>query len=117
MQELPRQSGGLDINIEDGVDFTLNAVYKISGSAVDVTGYTATFIIRDRPGHANALLTLTESAGITVGTTNGAFAVTLTDSQCNFGNREMVYDFVVTTPGGTDIRLLRGACKSHAQGD
>ena len=117
MPELQRQSGGLDINIEDGVDFTLPVVYKVDGSIIDVTGYTATFELRDASGHASALLSLTESAGITVGNANGRFDIAIADTQAVFGNRKMVYDLIVTPLGGQPIRLLRGECQSKSQGD
>lgn len=117
MPELQRQSGGLDINIEDGVDFPLGATYKIGGVAQDVTSYTATFELRDKTGGDTALLSLTEAAGIAVGTTNGRFDILITAAQAIFGNRKMVYDLVVTPPAGAPIRLLRGECQSWAKGD
>ena len=116
MPELQRQSGGLDINIEDGVDFTLPVVYKVDGAIIDVTGYTATFELRDSPGNANALLSLTEASGITVGSVDGRFDIAITDLQAIFGDREMVYDLVISD-GSTPVRLLRGECKSKSQGD
>lgn len=113
MPELSRQSGKLDINIEDNVEFSMTATYKISGTPVDVTGYTASFTLRDVNGQTgDPLLELTHLAGITVGTTNGVFVIAMTDAQCNFGDREMIYDLVITSPTGNDIRLLRGKCKS-----
>jgi len=117
MPELERQSGGLDINIEDGVDFLLGATYKIGGVAQDVTNYTAAFELRDKAGSAEVLLSLTEGAGITVGASTGKFDVLITEAQAIFGNRAMVYDLVITPPAGSPIRLLRGECKSWAKGD
>ena len=55
MRELPRQSGALDINIEHGVDFLLPVVYSINGTIQDVTGFTATFELRDASGFAESL--------------------------------------------------------------
>ena len=117
MPELQRQSGGLDINIEDGVDFTLPVVYKVDGSIIDVTAYSATFELRDASGHASALLSLTESAGITVGNANGRFDIAIADTQAVFGNRKMVYDLTITSGAGVVTRLLRGECQSKAKGD
>ena len=117
MPELQRQSGGLDINIEDGVDFTLPVVYKVDGSIIDVTDYEATFELRDSTGNVNALLSLTELSGITVGSVDGKFEITITEAQAVFGNRKMVYDLIVNESGGVPIRLLRGECQSTAQGD
>ena len=117
MPELARQSGGLDINIEDGAKFLLPAVYKIDGSIQDVSGYSATFELRDKIGSSSSLLSLSESSGITVGSTDGRFDVAITEAQLVFGNRKMVYDLIITPPGGVPIRLLRGECQSWAKGD
>lgn len=110
-KELERQSGNLNINIEDGVDFAMSVIYKIGGTPVDVTGYTATFTIKDEKDHT-VLLTITEITGIAVGTTDGKFGIPISDTQAVFGNRNMVYDFVVKSPSGIDTRLLRGDCVS-----
>lgn len=115
--ELPRVSGELDINIEDEVKYTLVAVYKnkTTGVPYDVSSYAATFTIRDSRGQTGtALLTLTSGSGITVGTTDGKFTIVITDAQAVFGNREMVYDLVITPPAGDPFRLLRGKCTSWA---
>ena len=115
MAELPRQSGLLNIHIEDNVDWSMVVTYSIGGTPVDVTTYTAKFEIRDKPGQTGtALLALTESAGITVGTTDGIFTVAITDTQAVFGNREMEYDLIVTSAAGVDTKLLRGKCTSYA---
>lgn len=116
MPELPRQSGHLPIHIEDGIDWVMEAIYAISGTPVDVTNYTATFELRDQPGKTDdALLSLTEGSGIVVGTTDGLFTITITDAQTTFGDREMHYDLVVTSPTGVDTRILRGKCTSYAE--
>jgi len=117
MSELSRQSGKLDINIEDDVDFSLTAVYKVNAVVVDITSYTATFIIRDNAGSTDALLTLTESAGLTIAGTLGKVTVAITDEQAIFGSREMVYDLMIKSPAGNDIHLLRGNCKSWSNGE
>ena len=116
MPELQRQSGGLDINIEQGVDFSMTAIYKVNGSVVDITGYTSTFIISNKKGSSVELLSLTESAGITITGSLGKVTVDITDAQSVFGNREMVYDLMIQSPAGNDIHLLRGECISHSVG-
>ena len=117
MPELARQSGGLDINIEDGVDYSLPVVYKEDEAIQDVSGYSAAFELRDRQGASNALLSLSEASGITIGSTDGRIDVVITAAQAIFGNRKMVYDLVITPSGGTPVRLLRGECQSTAKGD
>lgn len=117
MPELERLSGALDINIEDAVAYRMGVTYKIGGVAQDVTGYTAEFQIRSKTGSEDPLLSLTDASGITVGATTGKFDILITAAQAVFGNRMMVYDLVITPPGGRPLRLLRGSCKSWSRGN
>ena len=113
-QERPRQSGECKLNIEDNVPNTIPFTYKIGGSAVDNTTYTATFTIRDIEGDtATPLLSLTVGSGITLGGADGIFTVVISDAQSTFGNRTMVYNLVVND-GTDDISLMRGVIQSHA---
>lgn len=114
-KKLARVSGELDLEIEDNVDYSLPVTYKIGGSAVDNTTYTAKFEIRDKVGDTGtALLALTVGSGITLSGATGIFTIAITDTQCVFGNREMVYALVVTSSGGNDIPLLHGKITSYA---
>lgn len=113
MPELSRQSGGLDIHIEEAVDFTLSAIYKVNGSVIDITGYTASFILRGKSGRESELLSLTHLSGIVITAVLGKVTVSITDTQSVFGNREMEYDLMIQSPAGNDIHLLRGNCTSH----
>ena len=117
MPSLPRPSGLLDINIEDNVAYRLGVTYKIGGVAQDVTDYEAIFELRDKAGSSTPLLTLTELSGITVGSTTGKFDILITSLQAIYGNRNMVYDFIITPLGGRPLRLLRGECKSWPIGN
>lgn len=114
MPELQRQSGGLDINIEDGVPLFIGATYKINGTPQDILGWSATFTLRDISGSDDPLLTLTEADGISVGATTGRVELLI---QGIYGHRAMVYDLQITEPAGVPIRLLRGTCQSHPKGD
>lgn len=114
-KEILLQTGQLDLNINSGIDFNFDAIYKLDGSLVDVTGYTATFSIRDKYSSSLSLVSVTESSGIIVGTTDGKFSVSLTEIESNLGNRELVYDLVIVPPSGdNEIKLLRGKCKFSA---
>jgi len=114
----PRTSGELDVKIEDHVGFPagepMTATYADNGTAVDVTGWTAKFEVRDIIGDtSDPLLSLTDGSGITVGTTDGLFTIVITAAQAIFGDREMQYAFVVND-GTSDYVLLRGKFTSYA---
>lgn len=114
MPELARQSGELDISIEDGVDFNMDVFFKVGGVAVNISSYTASFVLKDSHSSSEVLLQLTVGSGITLDAPTGKFTISLTEAQSNFGNRTMVYDFEVTSPLGDSAKLLRGTCKSWA---
>ena len=116
MPELQRQSGKADINIEDGIHYTLTAFYKIDGVIQDISNFTASFNLLDSVGHSDPLLTLTESSGVDITGLAGKVVVNITDSQSIYGGREMRYDLIITPPGGDDVHLLRGKCKSWPSG-
>ena len=90
MSELSRQSGKADINIEDGVDYKLTAIYKVNGVVVDITGYSASFKLRENAGSSNILLSLTESSGIAITGALGKVFVQIADTQSIYGSRKMV---------------------------
>ena len=117
MPELQRQSGHADINIEDGVDYSLTAIYKIDGAVQPITGWTASFRLLDLKGNTSDLLELTESTGIIITGSLGKVVVNITDAQSIFGSRTMRYDLMITSPVGSDVHLLRGACKSWSAGE
>lgn len=112
MPELARQSAELGINIENGVDFNFPVTYKNDGVVVPVTSYTATFRIKDNYSTSENLLELTVGSGITVDEPNGKFTVSISEAQSSFGNRELVYEFIVTSPAGDSVEFLHGKCKS-----
>jgi hypothetical protein len=82
----------------------------VPGTPIVVTGWTAKMTIRSSYGDG-AALTLTDTAGITVGTTDGTFAVALTATQTSQLPSQGVYDLLVTAPAAEPIRLVRGAVR------
>lgn len=77
------------------------------GAPIPVTGYTALMQLRSGPGTV-LLLTLTDTDGITVGTTDGTFTVDITKLQTAGLVQDCKYDLLVTAPDGTATRLAEG---------
>lgn len=105
----------LDMTIEQGADFSRRVVYKVAGSPVDLTGYTARGQIRSKPSAAAALASFT----ITFETprTTGAFLIELsatTSSAFEVGDditraeNRLYYDIELVTPTTKVIRILQG---------
>lgn len=102
--------GRYNIKVYQGSTFSLAPQWKIDGTYVDVTGYTAAMSVKNSPTSTSSIIDLTSANGrITVGTTNGKFTLALTATQTTAltaGN--YVYDLEVTAPNGTVTRLLEG---------
>lgn len=104
-------AGIYDIYIEQGATYNQPLVWKdSSGTAVNVTGYTARMQIRKTIDATTTILTLTtENGRITVGGANGL--ITLLVSAADTAALTTfcgVYDLEVISPAGVVTRLLEG---------
>ena len=102
--------GRYNMKCYQGSTFTLAPQWKIDGSYVDVTGYTANMVVRNSPTSSTSIITLSSSNGrITVGTTNGKFTLSITAADTTaLAAGQYVYDLEVTAPDSTVTRLLEG---------
>lgn len=105
-------AGKLDITIEQGADFKLDLIWETGSPSVpvDLTGYSARFQIASRFSADSPLIQRTQAAGITLGGALGTIVVTLNETQtaalpCS---KTAVWDLVLTSPSGEDVRLLEG---------
>jgi hypothetical protein len=90
------------LTLYQGATFTHTFTHRVSGSAVNLTGYTARLQARTRlRGYVgSAAFTLTETAGLALGGSAGTIAVTISDAVTE-----------LLTPGiyRYDVRLESGA--------
>jgi hypothetical protein len=102
--------GRYNIKVYQGSTFSLAPQWKIDGTYVDVTGYTAILTVKNSPSSETSITVLsTDNGRITVGTTDGKFTLNLsaaTTTGLAAGN--YVYDLEVTAPNTTVTRLLEG---------
>jgi hypothetical protein len=104
-------AGTANLDVDQGADFETTFIYQdSSGTPIDVTGYTALMQLRTSPGSL-VLVSLTDASGITVGTTDGSFAVAMTAAQTALLDQDCHYDLLVTSTGGAKIRLVEGTVK------
>ena len=111
-------AGTADLTIDAAAGFTAVFTYcnpipghpGDPGPPIDVTGWSAALTVRSSYGDG-AALTIDSGAlgGITVGTTNGRFVVTMTGEQTSQLPGRGVYDLLVTPPGSQPIRLVEGS--------
>lgn len=100
-----------NLAIEQGANWALTLTYRIDGTAVDLTGYTARMQARRRLQATTKLLDLTSSpaAGITLGGVAGTIAIALTAAQTTvLDPGDAVYDLELVSAGGAVTRLVEG---------
>jgi len=104
-------AGIYDITIEQGATFSLSATWKDStGSAVNLTGYTARMQVRHFKDSTTTLANLTtENNGIVLGAALGTITVTITaTATAAMPALEAFYDLELQSAGGVVTRLLQG---------
>lgn len=79
----------------------------VPGPPIDITGYTAAMTFRSSFGDG-AALTITDTAGIVVGGSDGEFGVSLTAAQVGQLPGYGVYDVLITPPAEQPLRLVQG---------
>jgi len=98
------------MKVYQGATFSLRPQWKIDGTYVNVTGYTAAMSVKYSPTSVSTIIELTSANGkITVGTTDGKFTLNLTAAETTaLAAGNYVYDLEVTAPDSTVTRLLEG---------
>jgi hypothetical protein len=102
--------GRYNMKVYQGSTFSLAPQWKIDGTYVDVTGYTAAMDVKNSASSETTIVVLSSDNGrITVGTTDGKFTLNLSAATTTgLAAGQYVYDLEVTSPGGVVTRLLEG---------
>lgn len=102
--------GRYNMKVYQGSTFTLKPRWKIDGTLVNITGYSANMIVRNSPTSTTSIVTLSTANGrISVGGANGEFVLSLSAAQTTaLAAGQYVYDLEVTSPSGVVTRLLEG---------
>lgn len=100
-----------DIEIQQGADFDITFLYKDEdGVIIDVSGYSARMMIKS--GYRSlAVVSLTQSSGITLGGASGTVAIHIPASKTVTlpgPPQTMVYDIFLTDPSGNIVKLVGG---------
>ena len=96
-----------NIKCNQNETFQRTLTYKDStGSAIDLTSFTAALQVR-RDFDTAPVISLTESAGITLGGVAGTIAIVISATAALDANTHY-YDLVITSPAGVKTRILEG---------
>lgn len=111
-------AGRFDLIIEQGATFRqLFEWHDEHGNLIDVTGMTARMQIRRTYDADTAMVTLTDTDGITLGGIAGTVLVVITDeiTQTLSPAVTAVYDIELGTPDGGVERFLEGGVRVTSQ--
>ena len=103
-------AGTLDFTIEQGATFNLLLTWKINGTPVNLTGYTARLAARVDVEDTEVILSLTTSnGGITLGGSAGTISLDQTATQTTLlPAGTYVYDLELIASNSTVTRLVQG---------
>ena len=103
--------------VDQGADWYVNFTYKDpSGTAINLTGYTAALQVRTSPLAKTTVLSLAVGSGITITAVNGLIAVHATATQTgNIAPGLYAYDLEITSNSGIVTRLVQGTIQISAQ--
>lgn len=104
------QPGSLDFLMPKGSTFSRTLTWKISGSAVDLTSYTARMQARTSHVSTTTVLELTTAnSKIVLGGTAGTITLTVSAADtAAITQSSLAYDLELVSAGGVVTRLVEG---------
>jgi hypothetical protein len=108
--------GYLDLDCWQGANFDYQLTWTVSGSAVNVTGYSARMQVRQYADSTATVLSLVNGTGITLGGTAGTIslsAVATATSAITAG--QFIYDLELVSGAGYVTRLVEGNFVVYAE--
>lgn len=108
--------GWLDLDCYQGADFDYQLTWSVSGSAVNVTGYSARMQVRDAADSTAVSLSLVSGTGITLGGTAGTIALSAVATATSaISAGQYVYDLEMVSGAGYVTRLVEGTFTVYAE--
>ena len=103
--------------IDQGADWYITFIYEQpDGTPVNITNYTAALQVRTSPLARTAVLTLTNTSGITITGNTGTIACHATNAQtAAILNGKYAYDLEITSPQNVVTRLVQGTIEVSPQ--
>lgn len=99
-----------DFTAGQGETFDRTVTWKIDGTAVNITGYTARLQIRKTHKSTSAVVSLTQASGLTLGGSAGTIQIVISaTATAALTARRYVYDLELVSSSGVVTRVLEGA--------
>lgn len=102
------------LDVDAGATWTETVTWReptvagVLGALINLTGYTARMQLRVTVDAADAVLSLTHLAGLTLGGAAGTVLITMTAAQTGALSGIYEYDLEVESAGGVVTRLIQG---------
>lgn len=107
-----------NILVDQGSTYTLAVTYKdSSGTAINLTGYTAAMQLRENYDSATAVLSLSSpSSGIVITGASGLVTITMSAIQTAALSADtFLYDLEIASPASVKTRLIQGVVVVSAE--
>lgn len=92
-----------------GCVFRFSTILKNpDGTVMDLTGYGAQFVVREKLSDASPVLSLSSGSGITITALTGKIAVEITKTQTAALDGEYFYTLSAVEPGSQVVHLFSG---------
>jgi hypothetical protein len=104
-----------NITAYQGATYDLDMTWRIGGTAVNLTGYTAALQVKENASSTASVLSLTNGSGITLGGTAGTIGISVSASTMGSATPgNYVYDLELNS-GGQVTRLIQGGFAIQAE--
>ena len=101
--------GTYNITCPQGATFDRTFTISVSGSPMNLTGYSAAMQVRETFDSSSTVVSLTNGSGITLGGTAGTIAVVISSTaSAAIADGYYSYDLEITSGGGVKDRILQG---------
>ena len=101
--------GVLNLTCYQGASFDRTLTWKIDGTAVNLTGYSARMQVRSTYSSSTAVVSLTDGSGITLGGAAGTIVIEITAATtAGIAEGQYVYDLELVSGSGAVTRLVEG---------
>jgi hypothetical protein len=97
------------VNVEQTLQFVWrNGTAAAPGVPIDLTGYSARFVVAKAPSATATIERSTANGGITLGAATGVIVVSIPRAAMAIAPGEYHYYLILTASGGRDYPLLTG---------
>lgn len=110
-------AGSYNIVCDQGATFSLALTYKDGNNdPINLTGCTARMQVRQRFDSGSTILSLTNTSGLALGTTNGRIVITISaTATAALEPGDFIYDLEIQSADTAVTRIIQGKFKTRPE--